>query len=490
MRVHLRRPLAGGVWLDRDVPATSVETTVVINGAGSIEITVPVDYPTRRGEDGRALISEWDAELIVEDDAGRIIQAGIVDEIRPGTDWTEVSAGGLSMYPTGMPWEAAPKAYTAAHAVDVLKDVFAHLQSKPNGNVGVSVAGSSKVVMGVGALPPWRDADAARARAQQAYDKAHAAVTGRTKETKSLWASVFHAAGMVYIGTVKKSKTAPTADRTKIIWVNTANKVGPSAEGAFMAWDRKAGAWVRKDASATAYEAWKTANAAEKTARNKQAATKAALDAAKEALKKVESQAADPYTLTWWETQDLGQVLTDLVSAGVEYMEETVWAGDDVAHRLVVRDPSQVRRDSLRFEIGVNIQTLPEQGQALPYTDVLVLGAGEGTKKLRSSTSWGAGGRVRRVRVVTDPDARTSNLVANRAAAELKRIKASMGAPITSLVVTDHPYARWSQYGPGDLIRVVGELPDGTDVDQWVRVLEMTFPGSTDTVTLKVEAAE
>jgi len=478
------------LWLDHDVPATAVSSTETLSGPGAIEITVPVDYPARRGEDGRALISEWDALLVVEDDAGHIIQAGIVDEVKPGLTSTQVSAGGVSMYPTGMPYEGATKSYVESPAVSVLAYVWSHLQSQPNGALGVTITGSSKVTMGAEASAAWKAADGKRASAQKAYDAAHKVDLDRNAEVKSLWVHVFHDAGMTYIGTVTKSKSAPTKDQAKVVWVNTSEHAGPSPEGTFHGWDRTKKTWVRKDTAATTYEAWKAANAAYKAAQTAQTTAKTALDAAKDALSKLDDQAADPYGLTWWQTQDLGQVVTDVVTAGVEYLEETVWAGDDLAHRIVCRDEGTgPRRDDLRFEIGVNVTSAPELARAVPYTEVLVVGAGEGSSTLRQSAAVPAGGRVRRVQVIADQDARTKQLVAAKSAAALKKIQPPGAVQLSQLTVADHPYARWTQYGVGDLIRVVGTLPGGIDVDAWVRVTERTFDGSTDIATLKVEMA-
>jgi hypothetical protein len=121
---------------------------------------------------------------------------------------------------------------------------------------------------------------------------------------------------------------------------------------------------------------------------------------------------------------------------------------------------------------------------------VYVLGSGEGSKTVHASSGWDAGGRVRRVKVVSDQDQKTTAALEKLAARELAKVKKATGVQISSITVTDHPFARWTQYDVGDLIRVIGPVAGVGDVDVWCRITERTMSGSTDKVKLSLEATD
>ncbi|WP_291280003.1 hypothetical protein [Galactobacter sp.] len=485
MRVHLGRPLSG-LWLDHEVPVLSVETTETLNGPGSITVTVPSDYHRRKATDGHTFIHEWGSILVVEDDQDRIIATGLVDQVTPGDTVTTVEAGGISMVLTGCPYKGKSRSLINAPVANVARVLVEDYQGYEASALGITVVGSVPgVTVGVDASAKWKEANARYVQARKALEYAKKRQADQDARVKSLWVSIFHQCGMSKIGKIRKRKSAPTTELKTTVWMDTS-----TTSRTLKSYNSKSKAWVSRPTATTTYGQWEAAKRVLAKLKSLTRVEKTAADKTKEWLDARSEEAAQPFLLNWWDTQDMSSVLGDLVTAGAEWVEESAWDGQDIKHSIRFRKPGQVRRDDLRFEVGVNIQDRPEVGWADPYTGVFVLGAGEGSKTVHASSGWDAGGRVRRVKVVSDQDQKSTAAVQKLAASELAKIKKQTGVTITSITVTDHPFARWQSYGVGDIIRVIGPVQGVGDVDVWCRITERTMTGSTDKVTLTLEATE
>lgn len=196
-----------------------------------------------------------------------------------------------------------------------------------------------------------------------------------------------------------------------------------------------------------------------------------------------------PFRLAWWSTDDLGKVLADLAAdTPFQYRERSAWAGDNITHRLQLGYPSVgARREQLRFEVGVNVTAPPPMADGEYASEVLVMGAGEGRKKVTSGTlRTAAAGRLRRVRTIADSSITTRTA----AQAAARPFLARLGGvdSIESLEVVDHPAAPFGSFGPGDEIYVQGNA-GWAQLADWVRITEQTVTCSTGRMSLKVEAA-
>jgi hypothetical protein len=451
-----------------------------------VSITVPADYANRKAEDGRRFISEWDAVLVVEDDQDRIIQVGLVDQVTPGATSTSVEAGGISMVLTGCPYRGVHRNLIQMPVVTVAQYLLADYVRFNHGGLPITITGSVPgVTVGVDATAAWKTANTKNTAAQALWENAKSEQATASSRTKSAWASIFHECGMSKIGKIVKRKTAPTTAMTTTVWMDTS-----TSAKTLKSYNAKSKKWVSRPTATATYTLWEKSKVWEKNAKAATAKAKTAYDKTKDALSALDEQAAQPYTINWWDTQDMSSVLGDLVTAGAEWAESAKWDGQDLSHQIVFRKPGQVRHDDLRFEIGVNLQEAPEIAYADPYTEVYVLGSGEGSKTVHASSGWDAGGRVRRVKVVSDQDQKTTAALEKLAARELAKVKKATGVQISSITVTDHPFARWTQYDVGDLIRVIGPVAGVGDVDVWCRITERTMSGSTDKVKLSLEATD
>ena len=357
-RFHVQQ-IPSGEWIDRDLQLVDAEVTEAENAPGSIRGRLPV------GDTTGAQLREW-GSLLVAEQPGRDPVSAIVDRLNPDGNWLHVEAGGFTMYPNGLPWTGPDFTGVQVDPLDMVRKIWAEIQSHPDGDLGVVVDALTSPVR-----------------------------VGRAETTTS-----FSTGG-----------------------------------GEDVSFD------------------------------------------------------SGPFRLAWWDTDDLGKVLADLAAdTPFGYRERSAWDGDDITHRLQLGYPRiGARRENLRFEVGVNITAPPPMADGEYASEVLVMGAGEGRKKVTSGAlRTGAAGRLRRVQTVTDSSLTSST--AARAAARPLLDRLSGTDSIESIDVVDHPSAPFGSFGPGDEIRVQGNA-GWAQLDDWVRITEQTINCTTGTMSLKVEPA-
>ena len=203
---------------------------------------------------------------------------------------------------------------------------------------------------------------------------------------------------------------------------------------------------------------------------------------------------AEPYTLNFWSTHNLGSEFEALAEqTPFDYREHHEWIGDVIRHRIELGYPTLgAYRDDMRFAYGENVVVpLRMDFDGDDYaSEVVVLGAGEGRKMIRARAQVNSRERLRRVAVIQAKDAGTKPRAASIANAELAYRYGD--GDIASVVVRDHENAPVAAIQPGDWILVenYGGGWGGT-VFLWVRVLEISFtPEEGDTATLTVTRLE
>jgi hypothetical protein len=201
---------------------------------------------------------------------------------------------------------------------------------------------------------------------------------------------------------------------------------------------------------------------------------------------------AEPLSLDWWSTHDLGKVIDDLAEqAPFDYLEHTAWRGEQLAHRIRLGYPGIGQRrtgpTAPRFALGENVTVTPEtSADDDDYaSDVLSLGAGEGRSMKRGPVVRRAGRGLRRVTVLIDKTANTEQQLGSLARQRLGLLD---GQPrLHTLTVRDHPHARIGTFDVGDEIFVSGES-GWTKLDRWVRIVEYGVrPAAVDEVTITVQ---
>lgn len=480
MRAMFKRPLTD-TWLDLEAEAYSIDVTQVLNGPADITVTLPISYLNMKGSDGHRMIGEYETLVIVEDDAGELSVA-LIDSIDVQKDTITVSGAGLSILAKGIPWMGEAKAYTDADAVHIFRDIWSYILSHPGTQVGLKITGDTSSSGSVG-IPPTeayikakKHMDALeKRRTEDAADLAR-----READLLAATKTLFKAAGLHTVGQVKMQRSAPS-QKTDVIWIET-DKMNETKVYKKGAWQTVTGVnaqildWIWKESYRT--------NAARGLKE-----TKAEYAKAKEKLRDLSDEAGEPYPLNWWATHDLSQKISELTEMGpFEFVERARWSGEDLSLSLEVGAPRiGARREELAFELGVNVTEVPTFKQRDPYTDVFMLGAGEGSSTLRIHQTITDSQRVRRVQVITDKDATTKDQVRQASRRAIATHKQDLDFTFDTVVVKDHAWARPSQYGIGDEIRITGHISSGFYFDRWVRIMEKTATSSSEDITLKVE---
>jgi hypothetical protein len=477
-RFHLQS-LPDRTWIDRDVPLQGGQVIQAVNGPGAISGYLSLNYPNL------SAIKEWGALLVAEQDGANPV-AAIIDTAtsEPSTGRLKVEAGGFSMYPTGMPWTDADYAGIQVDPCDLFRMVWASLQAKPNGDLGVVVdPDTSTVRLGIPEDPKLTAAKAGLAAAVTAEASAKSAYNASAAAKNATRVNLLAAAGLGGTGLVIWQDSAPSGSRrsTKNLWIdkNDANKA--------YVWTGKK--WALQTVSTQATINTLLANynnATTAPAQTAWTAKKAELAAAKKKKSDINGGDAQPFTLTWWENHDLGSVLADLAkNTPFDYRESSAWNGEDITHRLELGVPALgVRRPDLRFEVGVNATVAPPLLERDYASEVMVLGSGTGRAMVRA-TATGNPGRLRRAVVVQRKDIGKTDKAATAARAEVDARSAAW--VFNTLDVSDHPNAPYGSYRPGDVVYVTGDT-GWRVLDDWVRVTEIISDCVTGAINLKVEA--
>lgn len=198
-----------------------------------------------------------------------------------------------------------------------------------------------------------------------------------------------------------------------------------------------------------------------------------------------------PYRLNWWNTDDLQKEIEDLsVDTPFEWRERTTLDRDS-------EDPPQlhielgyprlesVRRERLKFTVGVNVRNPVFEDDEDYFSHVLVVGNGEGSASKRGEAARRTTKRMRRVKVIED-NSLMSHSVCNRIAQEEVDRADREGAFIESCTVIEHKAAPLHAFDIGDTIRITGSFTWGRHVqDCRIRSIDHAVAAGTAVITVE-----
>lgn len=136
-----------GEWLHRDLPLRTPQLTDTLSGPGAISATLDPDIATLKTSSGAPILDEWSTLIVAEAD-GQIRSAGILANSTLNGPTFDLDCVGFANYPTGqiledtLSWSGNASLSAGGHGVDpldVVRALWANLQSKPDANLGVSV---------------------------------------------------------------------------------------------------------------------------------------------------------------------------------------------------------------------------------------------------------------------------------------------------------------------------------------------------------------
>lgn len=154
MRYHLQRILTGE-WLTRDLDLADGVTTRGLSQPGGITGFIDPELRDATGSDGLPLLEKWATAVYAEDD-GQIRGAGIVTDVTYEGSRISLDAPGFTRYPHGIPFGGAYSWGTQVDPMDIYRDLWAHLQSFVDADLGVVVDNTKSPVRIGNNAEPYR----------------------------------------------------------------------------------------------------------------------------------------------------------------------------------------------------------------------------------------------------------------------------------------------------------------------------------------------
>lgn len=453
-RIIAQRALTGE-FLDMELPLTLSSLKWDLSGPGSLTGTVEPDTGVLRAPDGRLLLEEWGTYLYAEAD-GEIRWGGIVVSSKFDGAKYQVEAAGFSTYPTGLPFQST---YSKAgiDPAQIIRDIWGHVQSHPDGNLGVQVVGSTTARKGSDSTAAYNDAVADYNAAKADYDTENA-------KLKSLRAAETQARS------VYSDRVADRTAASKALTAAKKTKNATTIANAQAAYNNAVAAANAQQSAVSTAAARTDAQAA--VVKSKSAAVSKASDA-KTAARKAEKADGGAYTLNWWETPDCGDEIDKLAQeTPLDYVESHSWnaARTAITHTVTVAYPrAGRRRTDLRFVLGDNVLDLsaPQIDGDDFANEVVGIGSGEGKGALRRTTAV-RDGRLRRTAVVKGKRVAVASRLDAMIRDELRVRQGELR--IDSVDVVNHPNAPIGSWAVGDDVLIQAELPWLGDVSLWCRI--------------------
>jgi len=429
-----------------------------LSAVGTMTLTVDAGQATVEAADGLPLFQEW-GSIVTLDDDGQIRFRGVVTDMDyDGPEW-KITVSSMATYVYGLPYEGDPYYGAKVDPADIVRMLWAHAQSFPDGDLGVTVAGKTSIRVGSFSTQNKNDTIAAYNAAVKSYNT-------ENDKLKALRKTV--AASRDTYSSLVATRTAKSAALT------AAKKTKDPAQIA-----AAQTAYNNAVAAATAQQSVISQQAAQVDAQASVVASrKAAKDKAydlKVAASKSAKDDGGAYTLLWWEAPDLGREIDDLAkTTPFDWYEKHTWVGDLPQTQVVIGYPRVGRRLSgdgdPTFQQGVNITV--ELQPATTGDDfanaVYGVGAGEGIGSVRRSITR-RNGRLRRVAAFQSKDIKSAQDMDTRLRAELTARQETL--VVSKVTVSNHPNAPRGSYSLGDDINVQGYVPHYGKFELWHRIV-------------------
>lgn len=485
MILRLKRP--HGPWLAHDVEPRSGRDTISLNSPADIEFTLPPEWHDEVASDGHPVLLKGGTLVVLEGDGET--RVGIVDDIVLEEDHVRVMAGGFSMLAKDTPWEGPERRLVSEDPVQVFRDIWTQIQAHSLADLGITITGDERSggTSGKPATPAWL---AARRDVNQYLPQVNiweGRMLTRERLLDQRAAELTRMASLKRVGTITDTENEPPdptfrADST--VWIKQ------STGRAYVWRDTR---WVSQSQADDAVVRWREAKNSQEVGARYLDAARYRLQPAQEKLDELtdKGEGEETFDLNFYSVLDLSSTIQTLSRLGpFDWVERSRVNGERLDLSLEVSAPRRERRrPEVWVELGENVHEMPvlESGEAI--TDVLVFGAGHGSKTPRAHLTIPAGPRVRRFRTATDSDAYTKALLNSSASSLRNQVERESRKGFTRLLVTDTPQSPLRGFQLGDVLWVRGAFSDDTQVHRWVRVTGITREWGQGALELEVEAA-
>lgn len=122
--------------LANDLPLSGVAIDRDFSGPGGITATIEPEHRRLQTPEGETIFRTWSTAIYAVKD-GLIRGAGIISGITENGPRLELDAPGFTFYATGQPY-LGEQNNIGVDACDIARHVWSHLQSQPNGNLGIT----------------------------------------------------------------------------------------------------------------------------------------------------------------------------------------------------------------------------------------------------------------------------------------------------------------------------------------------------------------
>lgn len=127
-----------------DVMLNNVGLTYSLSAPNILTAELKPEIPSLLDSKGQHVFVPWSSAVYAEKD-GVIRFGGIVTSVEPEDETLKLTVEGFAAYAYDMPY-IGEKEYIQADPVQIVKDIWAHLQGQAGGNLGLSVKGAATPV--------------------------------------------------------------------------------------------------------------------------------------------------------------------------------------------------------------------------------------------------------------------------------------------------------------------------------------------------------
>lgn len=462
MRWHAMRATTRE-WLHRDIPFDKPRPTWSLSGAGQVQADVHPELDMLQ-TDGLPIFAKW-ATLVFGEEDDVIRWGGIITDVVENGQSLTVTAEEFTAYPHGVQYTNVFSEIEIDPA-DIMRELWSHIQAFPDGDLNVQVDDTTTPVrLGT--------------RLSYAYD-AHTDYEENPDDYRyTTWTSLND----------KLRDNPPVSNTPLEDYQSEVKKHHESGGTIYEDWSFDGmsanAAYVNDFVSDLFYRRGNVFPFADFQPETFISQLKGG-----QLFKRFDGEF---YQLLWWEHTDIGDEINQLAKeTPFDYHMTHEWSNenkDDVVSTLNIGYPRLGRRQfNLRFVEGENVTETLVVGNPDDYAnEVVILGAGEGRRRIRTRKPSREPGRLRRPTVLEDKSVKSESRARELADFELNmRNKTEEVAEVT---VLDHPHAPLGSFGVGDDILVQARI-GWSDTAVWSRITDYTHRGPENTIQLKLARSD
>jgi hypothetical protein len=415
-------------WVHRELPVADLKISYRLSGPNMI--TGTIDPENRELSELLVALPPWGTWIHVEE-GGDVCASGILLPGQTEADGSmTVTAAGVSSYAGRIPFVGPSYAGVNVDPIDVVRKLWEHIQGFPRGDLGVTVAGASGVLIG---LPPTFPTTAPQLTGKP---KAAQLISARLKGTDPI-----------------NGDWSWTADPPEVDQYHQELMDAFLAQGGLGQGRALQEAFLDK-------------------------IVKAAQDVAMTDIFNAEG----PFFIKADELPAIGRIIDQLGNdCPFDYVEECGYSDPTVKnivwHRIRCQSPQIGDRLSLNLTMGENITEVGafEEPDDAYCDSAYVKGAGEGPDSIIGYSGTTVADRLRMPTVVTDKTLMTAKAAVSRAATEVAARLAAIEELEQIAVNVRHPNSPWGTFRVGDEILPRVRLPYIGVFAQWHRITQIEY---------------